>query len=249
MKNAQRKSGRGNKGEGTRGFSRSNHVPVGSAPGRTLDVKLNKRLLITSWLFLTQLASATTTNTTTLDPTRSSASFRIPVLWLMHADGEFKKLSGALSQTKSGHAQVHVSIDARSAHMEDADYEAQVKSAEFFDVEHYPTIRFQADDVALNVLRHGGELRGTLSVRAIAAPVIFRIDPVACGVQRAKELQPQWYEKKSTRICAFNVVGAISRRLFGMNSHKRVLGDRVSLTLQIAPLFLPSKMTAEVTQL
>ena len=111
-----------------------------------------------------------------------------------------------------------------------ASYENWVKSAEFFDVEHYPDIRFHSDSFPLSRLQGGGELPGTLTMRGIEKPVTFEVRPSTC--------------ERPAIDCTVEAQGTVRRSEFGMSTRRAALSDRVELSFSVrimAPGARPSE--------
>ena len=94
---------------------------------------------------LSMSASAGTT-TWQIDPKHSAAQFGVSHLMLSTVRGEFHNLSGTIllddkDITKSS---VNVTIDATTLDTREPDRDKDVKSANFLDVEKYPTFTFKS---------------------------------------------------------------------------------------------------------
>ena len=89
------------------------------------------------------------TNIWQIDPMHSSANFSIKHMMIAKVHGGFEKLSGHLHLdpadiTKS---KIEATIDAASINTREAQRDAHLKSADFFDVEKYPTLNFLSKKV------------------------------------------------------------------------------------------------------
>ncbi len=99
---------------------------------------------------LPEVAAATTT--WNIDPVHSNAEFKVRHMMISNVKGQFKGVTGTLKLdnaelTKSG---VEVSIDAATINTNDAQRDAHLKSADFFDVEKFPTLTFKSTRVSRN---------------------------------------------------------------------------------------------------
>src|SRR3954470_8886280 len=94
----------------------------------------------------TMTASATTTKTSTwqLDAAHSSVEFSVKHLMIATVKGSFTGIQGAISGDESdlSQAQLTVTIDAASVNTRNEQRDGHLRSADFFDVEKYPTITF-----------------------------------------------------------------------------------------------------------
>ena len=97
-----------------------------------------------------------------IDPTRSRIEFRTPTFWgLITVKGRFEHYDGTLDLRHE--PAVELTIDASSLDTDNNKRDEHLRSAEFFDVENHPQVRFVSDRAALD-----GE-RLTVSGRLYAA--------------------------------------------------------------------------------
>jgi polyisoprenoid-binding protein YceI len=120
------------------------------------------------------LADASTWN---LDPAHSQASFTIRHLVISNVRGEFQKFTGAvqLDDKDLSKSSVDVTIQSASIDTANADRDKHLRSADFFDVEKFPTIAFKstkvekAGDGKLNVT-------GNLTMKGVTKPVVLAVE-------------------------------------------------------------------------
>lgn len=94
-----------------------------------------------------------------IDPDRSSVEFEVATLWgLMTVAGRFESYDGALALTST--PAIELTIDAESLDTNHAVRDEHLRSAEFFDVENHPYVRFVSDSAAVSGqrLRASGRL-------------------------------------------------------------------------------------------
>lgn len=155
-----------------------------------------------------------------LDSSRSSAEFKVKVVWLVRVRGHFDEVHGTVDVDRfRNQGVVDAHIDAARVRMGAPGYTNWVKSPEFFDVAKHPDIHFVSDAFPLQRLRTGGELPGHLSVRGSTGPVNFALAAATCP-------RPGY-------DCPIVASGNISRSEFGMRSRLGTLGDEVQLRLRI----------------
>ena len=97
-----------------------------------------------------------------LDPQRSSVEFRAQHFWgLMTVKGHFDDYEGKLDL--SANPAIELTIDAASVQTGHAKRDRHLRSADFFDAENHPRLRFVSESVVL----HGDALkvRGRLFAR------------------------------------------------------------------------------------
>ena len=178
----------------------------------------------------TTTTAATTTTTWNLDPSHSVAEFKVKHMMISNVKGHFGKLTGALTLdesdlTDSGVAAV---IEAASIETRDAQRDAHLKSADFFDVEKFPTLSFKSTRIRLV---GEGELavEGDLTIRGVTRKVLFSVEgPTA----PAKD---PW---GNTRV-AVAATTKISRKDFGLTWNTALetggilVGDEVTINLDV----------------
>jgi polyisoprenoid-binding protein YceI len=95
-----------------------------------------------------------------IDPTHSSAHFVIRHLMITNIRGGFDKVEGTVVYDPDSldASSIDVQIDVDTLNTSDSNRDTHVKSAEFLDVEKYPTITFKSK----KIIRTGdGELKAT----------------------------------------------------------------------------------------
>lgn len=208
------------------------HHFSGSAPGSSVVVKYASRCLAGLIALATPCSASNLPDaeTLTLDSTQSSAAFSVKVLWMFAVDGHFGSVRGTVSVDRfRGQATVDALIDAAAVTMRREGALSWVKSVEFFDVEHYPEIRFRSDAFPLTRLHLGGELPGALTMRGITQPVVFDVLPSNC--------------EKPAVECAIEAVGTVRRSVFGMTTRRATLADKVELSFSIRIAEAPRSTT------
>ena len=154
------------------------------------------------------------------DSTRSHVGFRVKLMWLLNVDGEFEKVHGTVRHDRfRSQLRVDARIEVDSVRMDNARYEASVKSPEFFDAARYPQIEFASAPFPQARLRSGGELGGTLTLRGVSQPVVFRLLPAPC--------------ERPAYDCPIRVSGAIRRSAFAVGGRRGTLSDKVDLTFTV----------------
>src|SRR5271156_4543616 len=127
----------------------------------------------------TSATSPTTTATTTwnIDPAHSSSEFKVKHMMISHVKGHFAKVTGTLTLDESNLAssRVEALIEAGSLETRDAQRDAHLKSADFFDAEKFPTLSFKS--TRLTIVRDGElAVEGDLTIRGVTRKVVFTVD-------------------------------------------------------------------------
>lgn len=111
-----------------------------------------------------------------IDPTHSSVSFSIKHMMIAKVHGGFEQLSGRLiyDASQPTQSQIEVTIDAASINTREAKRDAHLKSADFFDVEKFPTLTFKSKHIEGS----GGELKvvGDLQIHGITKEVALDVE-------------------------------------------------------------------------
>jgi polyisoprenoid-binding protein YceI len=185
-----------------------------------------------STLATPQTTTATTSTTTTwnLDPSHSVAEFKVKHMMISNVKGHFGKLTGALTLDESDltDSSVAIVIEAASIETRDAQRDAHLKSADFFDVEKFPTLSFKSTRIRLV---GDGELavEGDLTIRGVTREVVFSVEG---PTPPAKD---PW---GNTRV-AVAATTKISRKDFGLTWNAALetggilVGDEVTINLDV----------------
>lgn len=170
------------------------------------------------------------TATWNIDPVHSVAEFKVKHMMISNVNGQFPKVKGALTLDESDLTKSHVeaSIDAGSIETRDAQRDAHLKSADFFDVEKYPTLSFKSTHV--KAVRDGElAVEGDLTIHGVTRKVVFTVEG---PTPAAKD---PW---GNTRV-AVSATTKIDRKDFGL-TYNAVLetggilvGNEVTITLDV----------------
>lgn len=112
------------------------------------------------------------------DPTHSSADFSVRHMMVSTVRGGFKAVNGTLEfdPNNKAIASVEATIDATSlATTGVADRDAHLRSADFLDVENYPTLTFKSTAVELTG-EDTAKVTGDLTIRDVTKPVVLDVE-------------------------------------------------------------------------
>jgi polyisoprenoid-binding protein YceI len=122
----------------------------------------------------TPQTAATTWN---IDPAHTVAEFKVKHMMISNVKGQFAKVTGVLTLDESDltNSRVDALIEAASIETRDAQRDTHLKSADFFDVENFPTLSFKSTRISLV---RDGELavEGDLTIRGVTRKVLFSVE-------------------------------------------------------------------------
>ena len=117
------------------------------------------------------------TTTWKIDPVHSVAEFKVKHMMISNVKGQFTKVSGALALDEQDvtKSRVEASIEAASINTREADRDTHLKSADFFDVQKFPTLSFKSKEVRRAA---EGELAvaGDLTIHGVTRSVNFAVE-------------------------------------------------------------------------
>ena len=124
-----------------------------------------------------------TPSTWNLDPVHSVAEFKVKHMMISNVKGQFTGIAGTLTLDENDitNSKITATIDATTINTREPQRDGHLKSADFFDVEQYPTLTFQSTSVQKT---GEGELAvaGELTIHGVTKPVVFAVEgPTAPG--------------------------------------------------------------------
>ena len=131
----------------------------------------------------TAISSPTSTIIWKLDPTHSSAEFKVKHMMISNVKGSFNGLTGTLIEntTDASLSSVEASIPVSTISTGDVQRDGHLKSADFFDAETHPQATFKSTAVQK---KGEGEysVTGDLTIHGVTKPVTFAVEgPTAPG--------------------------------------------------------------------
>jgi polyisoprenoid-binding protein YceI len=170
------------------------------------------------------------TTTWNIDPIHSTAEFKVRHMMITNVRGHFAGISGVLKldEHDATNSRVEARIEATSIDTRNHQRDAHLRSADFFDVEKFPTLSFISTRVSR--VREGElSVEGDLTIRGVTRKVVFAVEgPTAPA-------QDPW---GNTRI-GLSARTKIDRKDFGLTWNAALeaggvlVGDDVTITLDI----------------
>ncbi len=142
----------------------------------------------------------------TLDPSHSELSFKVRHMMITNVKGAFKTFDATVTSegTDFSKATIDVTIDAASVFTGDEQRDGHLKSADFFEVEKYPTLSFKGTSLR-KVDDDEYELKGILEIKGVKKEVVLDVE--FGGINK-----DPWGNEKA----GFSVEGKINRKDFGL---------------------------------
>jgi polyisoprenoid-binding protein YceI len=163
-----------------------------------------------------------------LDAAHSHVSFSVRHMMISNVRGEFQKVSGeaVYDPQQLGQARVTATVDVGSINTRDEKRDAHLRSGDFFDVEHHPTLTFVSKSVRAK--GDGLELVGDLTIRGTTREVTLAID----------EITPEHTDPWGNRRVGASARTKIKRSDFGMRWNAALeaggvlVGDDVTIQIE-----------------
>jgi polyisoprenoid-binding protein YceI len=165
-----------------------------------------------------------------IEPTHSSAHFKVRHMMIANVRGEFSKVSGTVKVDPSNLAasSVTAEIDVNSINTRDPDRDKHLKSADFLDAEHHPTIKFQSKKIETDG-PEGHKVTGDLTIRGETREAVLYV------TGPTPEIKDPWgYSRRGAEA-----VTKISRKDFGvaynalLEAGGVMVGDEVEISLEV----------------
>lgn len=164
-----------------------------------------------------------------VDASHSAIEFKVKHMMISNVRGSFHKFEADLvaDATDLTSANVHFSIDLNSIDTRDEQRDGHLKSADFFDVEKYPTIDFKSTQIS----RKGDgqyALTGDVTMHGVTKPITFDV-----------EFEGQGKDPWGNERAGFSANASLSRKDFGLSWNAALetggvlVGDEVKISLQI----------------
>ena len=170
-----------------------------------------------------------TVGTWAIDPVHSSIGFSVRHLMVSKVRGTFEKFSGAIVVAEDDTPSVTAEIAVDSIHTNNEQRDAHIKSADFFEVDKYPTATFASTGVRANGDNY--VLDGEFTLKGVTKPVSLELEfnGVNPGMGHGA-------------VAGFEGTVMLNRKDFGIDIDRPLetggtgVGDTVTITLEIEAL-------------
>lgn len=163
-----------------------------------------------------------------IDPAHTTAEFKVKHMMITNVKGHFSGLSGTLSLDEQDvtKSKVEVAIPAATINTREQERDTHLKSADFFDVEKFPTLSFKSTSVTRRP-NDELEIEGDLTIRGVTRKVRLAVEgPTAEG-------KDPW---GNTRI-GVSAITKVNRKDYGLvwnaalETGGLLVGDDVAITI------------------
>lgn len=161
-----------------------------------------------------------------IDPSHSTVGFSVRHLVVSKVRGRFQAFTGTIIVAADGTPSVAAEIDVTSITTDNAQRDGHLKTADFFEVEKYPTATF----VSTSVQPKGSDFVVTGD---------FTLHGVTKSIDLALEFNGVNAGMGNGPVAGFEATTTINRRDFGLTIDMplegggAVVGDKITLTLEI----------------
>lgn len=174
--------------------------------------------------------SLAATSSWQIDPAHSAATFSVRHLMISNVKGEFSKVTGVvnLDEQDITKSTVEVAIDVNTLNTREADRDKHLRTADFFDVQNFPTMTFRSkrvEQVAPGKLK----VTGDLTIRGVTHEATFDVDGPTPAIK------DPWGNTRA----AVSATAHVNRQDFGLKWNAKldnggvVVGDDVTVTMDV----------------
>jgi polyisoprenoid-binding protein YceI len=176
------------------------------------------------------VSSPAATTTWQIDPAHTAAGFSVKHMMIATVRGQFKGVTGSVNWDDQdlSNSIVDVTIDANTVDTGEPKRDADLKSANFFDVAHYPTITFKSTKIE-RISAAKVKVAGNLTIHGITKPVVLDVEGPSGAIK-----DPYG----NTRV-ALNASTIVNRMDYGVKWNAKmdgggiVVGDDVNINIDL----------------
>lgn len=158
-----------------------------------------------------------------IDPTHSFIEFKTKHLGFSWLSGRFNTIEGTMTYDPAAGAaaqKISLTIDTASLDTNHAERDKHLRSADFFDVEKYPTATFVSTGFEGD--ENGGTLSGDLTLLGVTKPISFQVTKIGEG-------DDPWGGYRA----GFEGTYTLARKEFGMGYNLGPAAENVEIDLMI----------------
>jgi polyisoprenoid-binding protein YceI len=163
-----------------------------------------------------------------LDPMHSEVQFKVKHLVISTVTGTFKVFEGNLETANEdfSDAQIEFSLDVNSIDTNQTDRDNHLKSADFFNAEQYPAIKFKSTAFTKSEAKYA--LEGHLTIKDVTKPVTLSVEFGGVATDFYGNVK-----------AGFEITGKINRKEFGLTwdgiteTGSIVVGEEIKLAINV----------------
>jgi polyisoprenoid-binding protein YceI len=189
-------------------------------------------LVVALFFIVATALSSAAQETWQIDPMHSAAQFSVRHLGISTVRGAFTKVSGNVEFDEATPAkdQIQATIEAASVDTRVEMRDNDLRSPNFFDVQKYPTITFKSKKV--EAVGPGKlKIAGDLTIHGITKEVVLDVDGPTPSIK------DPWGNARRGASAAVKII----RQDFGVNGAPGVVGDEITISLDVEFFKPPAK--------
>lgn len=194
-----------------------------------------RAIAVAAGLFLAA-ASSVQAQTWTIDGSHSAAQFAVRHMMVSTVRGDMGKITGTVTfdPAKPAAGSIDATIDVTGINTREAGRDKHLKSADFFDVEKFPTFTFKSKRID-PVPAGGFKVTGDLTMKGVTKEVVLDVEP----------LRPAIKDQRGNARTGTTATTKLNRQDFGVTWSRAldgggvVVSDDVSVTIDIELISAP----------
>jgi polyisoprenoid-binding protein YceI len=164
-----------------------------------------------------------------IDPTHTQIEFTVKHMMIAKVRGRFETFEGSVELDPENPiaARVEGTIEATSLNTRDEQRDGHLRSADFFDVEKYPTMKFRSSRIE-SAAKGQYKVYGDLTIKNITREVVFEVTDEG-------QAQDPWGNERR----GYSAVTKINRKDFGLTWNVALetggwlVGDEVTVSAEV----------------
>lgn len=157
-----------------------------------------------------------------VEPGHTQIEFTLLHMGFSNYSGRLNGVSGKLSLSASDPASSSLAVTVPTASFSTTSekLDEELRSAQWFDAEKFPTISFTSTKVSVTG-KDSAKITGNLTLHGVTKPITLTAHFIGAGVNPL--------DKKYT--VGFEATGKVKRSAFGVSTYVPLIGDDVTLTI------------------
>ena len=164
----------------------------------------------------------------TIDAAHSEIGFSVKHMMISKVKGSFNSFDATVEANEEdlNGALIDFKIDVASINTNNTDRDNHLRSADFFDAETYPEIKFTASEITKKGDEY--ELAGDLTIKGTTRPATFEVEYGGKGTN-------PW----GVEVVAFSAEGKVNRKDFGLTWNQALetggvmVGEDIKISLEL----------------